>query len=176
MDVTAVDVRRTAPEDAPAYLDYVVRNRERLAPFEPTHTDDYYTLGSVLDRLTDERRIQFAAFLDGRIVGQAALSNLSTDPGVYCNSTIGYDVDGEHRRVGVATKLVRHAVQSAFSDHGRHRVEAGTLVDNVASQRVLDACGFVRIGVSPLHVKIAGAWRDHVLYAITPERWEDLGG
>jgi ribosomal-protein-alanine N-acetyltransferase len=45
-----------------------------------------------------------------------------------------------------------------------HRLEAGTLVDNVASQRVLEKNGFERIGLARAYLRIAGAWRDHILF------------
>ena len=58
---------------------------------------------------------------------------------------------------------------NGLTTHGLHRVEAGTLVHNRASQRVLEHCGFTRIGVAPRHVQIAGEWQDHVLYVRTAE-------
>jgi ribosomal-protein-alanine N-acetyltransferase len=45
-----------------------------------------------------------------------------------------------------------------------HRLEAGTLVDNVASQRVLEKNGFERIGLARAYLRIAGEWRDHILF------------
>ncbi len=37
---------------------------------------------------------------------------------------------------------------------------------NVASQRVLERNGFVRFGVTPKYLKIAGCWQDDVLYQV----------
>jgi ribosomal-protein-alanine N-acetyltransferase len=44
--------------------------------------------------------------------------------------------------------------------------EAATLLDNVRSQRVLERSGFVRFGVAPAYLKIAGRWQDHAMYQI----------
>ena len=44
------------------------------------------------------------------------------------------------------------------------RIEAGTLLHNVASQRVLLHNGFVAYGVAPQYLQIAGRWQDHRLY------------
>jgi [ribosomal protein S5]-alanine N-acetyltransferase len=57
----------------------------------------------------------------------------------------------------------------AFGELGLHRVEAGTLVDNVGSQRVLEKNRFTRIGLAPRYLHIGGAWRDHLLYQRTVE-------
>ena len=43
-------------------------------------------------------------------------------------------------------------------------VEAGTLVDNHASQRVLEKNGFERFGLARKLLKINGEWRDHILF------------
>jgi ribosomal-protein-alanine N-acetyltransferase len=47
---------------------------------------------------------------------------------------------------------------------GLHRLEAGTMVDNVPSRRVLEACGYEQYGMAPKLLHLNGAWRDHVLF------------
>ena len=57
-------------------------------------------------------------------------------------------------------------LRTAFDELGLHRVEAGTLVHNVGSQRVLERNGFVRFGLAPQYLRIAGRWQDHVLFQV----------
>lgn len=45
-----------------------------------------------------------------------------------------------------------------------HRIQAGTLVDNVASQTVLRKCGFIEFGLAPEYLLIAGRWQDHRVF------------
>ena len=45
-------------------------------------------------------------------------------------------------------------------------MEAGALPHNVRSQRVLERNGFVRFGVAPQYLSIAGHWQDHVMYQV----------
>jgi len=56
------------------------------------------------------------------------------------------------------------AVDWAFSDARLHRLEAGTLLDNRASQRVLEKNGFEPIGIARNYLYINDAWRDHLLF------------
>ena len=56
-----------------------------------------------------------------------------------------------------------------------HRVQAGTLVDNLRSQRVLTKSGFVRFGLAEGYLKIAGRWRDHERWAIVADEWNGTG-
>ena len=59
----------------------------------------------------------------------------------------------------------------AFGDLRLHRVEAGTLLHNAGSQRVLERNGFVRYGVAPAYLNIAGSWQDHALYQVLNPDW-----
>ena len=52
----------------------------------------------------------------------------------------------------------------AFGELALHRLEAGTLLDNIGSQRVLEKNGFERIGIARRYLFIGGDWRDHVLF------------
>jgi ribosomal-protein-alanine N-acetyltransferase len=47
---------------------------------------------------------------------------------------------------------------------GLHRIQAGTLPHNVASQRVLERNDFERFGFARRYLQIAGQWQDHVLF------------
>ena len=55
-------------------------------------------------------------------------------------------------------------VRIAFTELGLHRVQAGTLLHNRGSQRVLERNGFTPIGVAPRYLHIAGRWQDHLLF------------
>jgi ribosomal-protein-alanine N-acetyltransferase len=59
---------------------------------------------------------------------------------------------------------VAQIVRIAFEELGLHRLEAGTLLHNTASQRVLERNGFTRFGLAPKYLSIAGRWQDHVLF------------
>ncbi len=172
--IAELELRRAVHDDAPAMRAYALRNAAHLAPWEPLRGPESLEVETIAARLGGDDRIQFLALHAGELVGQAALSNFARVP-VFLNCTLGYSVDEQWQGRGVASALVEHAVREAFDVERLHRVEAGTLLDNAASQRVLEKCGFERIGVSRRHVRIAGRWQDHVLYAITAESLGERG-
>lgn len=65
---------------------------------------------------------------------------------------------------GTGDGAVEEVCRIAREELGLHRVEAGTLVDNTASQRVLAKAGFEQYGTAPKYLHINGAWRDHRLF------------
>ncbi len=104
----------------------------------------------------------------GELAGRINLNNIVR--GAFQSGSLGYWVSAAENGRGLATAAVREMVQLAFGELRLHRVEAGTLLRNVGSQRVLERNGFVRYGMAPQYIKIAGQWQDHVLFQlISPE-------
>ncbi|MER7520417.1 GNAT family protein [Streptomyces sp. NPDC126499] len=96
------------------------------------------------------------------IVGSVTLSGIALGP--FRSASLGYWVAEDHAGRGLATALVEEACRAAREELGLHRIEACTLLHNHASQRVLDKCGFERIGTAPRYLHIDGDWRDHHLF------------
>jgi ribosomal-protein-alanine N-acetyltransferase len=59
---------------------------------------------------------------------------------------VGYRVEPEYRRRGVATEVVRSLLDWANREHGLTRFRAATAPDNLASQAVLARFGFRQTG------------------------------
>jgi RimJ/RimL family protein N-acetyltransferase len=59
---------------------------------------------------------------------------------------VGYRVEPEFRRQGVATEVVGSLFEWAWREHGITRFRASTSPDNIASQGVLAKFGFLRTG------------------------------
>ncbi|HYZ81363.1 MAG TPA: GNAT family protein, partial [Solirubrobacteraceae bacterium] len=85
------------------------------------------------------------------------------------SANVGYWVAEAHNGQGVATRALGLVCERAFTEIGLHRIEAGTLPDNYASQRVIEKNGFVRIGLAPRYLQIAGVWSDHILFQKTAD-------
>jgi len=163
-------------DDAPALAELLRASRAFLAPWEPIRDDDYFTnqgqravVGSALERY--ERGTSFPSVIlgeSGRVVGRITLNDIVRGPFQSCH--LGYWVNAVDNGRGLATAAVRDIIRLAFEELGLHRIEAGTLLHNIASQRVLERNRFVRFGVAPAYLKIAGHWQDHALYQIVNDR------
>jgi len=173
-DRAAVSLRPWESVDAADALDFYMRNREHLAPWEPLRTDAFFTLdhhaearrASELERLNG-RGYGYAVMLDDRLAGRASLSEVSR--GAFQSAYCGYLTDAALCGRGVATRAVAQLLRLAFVDLRLHRVQAAVMPRNAPSQRVLEKNAFMRIGMSPRYLFINGAWEDHILYAITLE-------
>ena len=158
-------IRTVRPEDAEELAALYSANREFLAPYEPVRPDDFFTADGQRKRL--ERQIAdgthpFAILDDGAIAGTINVFHIVRESLQSC--TIGYWIDHARNGRGLATGAVEDVVAYAFGELALHRVEAATLLDNVASQRVLEKAAFDRIGVARRFLRINGEWRDFVLF------------
>ena len=168
----ASPLRRLTLGDAPVLARLVRANRDFLAPTSPERDDAFYTeegqRAGVTDALERHREgtSQPHVIVDGgeRVVGRITLNEIVRGPFLSCH--LGYWVAEQDNGRGLATAAVRDIVRVAFDELGLHRVQAGTLVHNAASQRVLERTGFERIGLAPAYLRIAGRWQDHLLFQL----------
>ena len=156
-------IRLLTPGDAEQLAALIASERATLAATSPRDflEQDAAALRAAIEQAGEYRFGILAA--DGRLIGQLAITNVVRGP--FRSANLGYWVAAREHRRGHASSAVADACSFAFGEGGLHRLEAGTMLDNLASQRVLERNGFVRIGISPRHLEIGGEWRDHVLFA-----------
>lgn len=159
-------IRRLVRDDAEELTALLVANREFLAPYVPDQPESFLTVQAQRERIAVAEHL-YGILDDGALAGTMALSNLAH--GSFQSASLGYWVDEVRNGRGLATRAVSAIVEITFGELGLHRLEAGTLVDNISSRRVLEKNHFSRIGVAPRYLRIAGEWRDHVLFQRTAE-------
>jgi aminoglycoside 6'-N-acetyltransferase len=87
--------------------------------------------------------------------------------------TIEYALVPSARRQGYGTEAIRILVDYLFLSRDLVRIQAEALVDNAASQRVLEKVGFTREGIKRKASFVRGRWRDDVLFSILREEWKE---
>lgn len=165
--------------DVDALLDLRIRNRDFLTPFEPHHTEEFYTregqtrmIEQSIHNWTNDGGYGFGIFrtAGGELVGRVNLSNVSR--GAWQSCTLGYFLDQIHNGKGWVTQAVRQVLQVAFEELGLHRVQAAIMPKNAPSIRVVEKLGFRYVGLDEYYLKINGAWEHHQIYSMTREHYE----
>ena len=178
-------MRATRPvtiDDVPALAGLLRVSRDFLAPWDPIRGEHYFTVdgqGAVIrDALARhaEGSSRPHVILDesGQVAGRITLNGIVRGPFQSCS--VGFWVSVTSTGRGLATAAVRDIIRVAFEDLGLHRVQAETLLHNVRSQRVLRRSGFVRIGMAPAYLNIAGKWQDHILFQVVKPDPRGSGG
>lgn len=169
-----VRLRPLDGDDAPLLTRLYTSQRTFMAPFDPPRPGSFYSEDGqrleleLLEReRAADRLYRFLIEADGRPAGLISVSRITRGP--FQNAGLGYWVSEELNGRGVGTAAVARVCEWGFGAARLHRLEAATLVDNIGSQTVLRRNGFVEIGLCPSYLYIAGAWRDHLLFAKTAD-------
>jgi ribosomal-protein-alanine N-acetyltransferase len=166
-----VTTRLIRLDDAAALAAAFRENWDFLAPWEPVRDAAYFTeagqhevIATLLRGHAEGTALPHVIVDEGRLVGRITLNGIVRGP--FQSASLGYWVAAARTGRGLATAAVREIARLAFDELHLHRLEAGTLLHNTASQKVLQRNGFVRFGTAPKYLRIAGEWQDHAMFQL----------
>jgi ribosomal-protein-alanine N-acetyltransferase len=161
--------------DAPDYDHWAklrALSRDFLTPWEPVWPANDLTRTAFRNRIRQYWRdidddLAYPYFIfdatGHTLLGALTLSNVRR--GVAQTGTLGYWIGAPYAGQGYMSSAVRLMLDFAFRHLSLHRVEAACLPHNQASISLLRRCGFEHEGLARGYLKIAGEWRDHLLFA-----------
>ncbi|MGK5533637.1 GNAT family N-acetyltransferase [Streptomyces sp. URMC 129] len=174
-----VGLRPIRQRDHRAWREVNQRNRDWLRPWEatippppPGHLAPRRpTFRQMVRHLRGEaqagRMLPLVVTYQGRLAGQLTVAGITW--GSMCSAHIGYWVDRAVAGRGVMPTAVALAVDHCFGALGLHRIEICIRPENGPSRRVVEKLGFREEGIRPRYLHIDGAWRDHLVFAMTSE-------
>ena len=146
-------------------------NRDHFQIAEPRHPAVVLRRRAPARLIADLGRADAGAFADGELVGFARLSNVVL--GAFRNAYLGYMVGRAHggprRRDAARPPRGRARVGARPAPRPGRRAH-----DNPGSLRVMEKAGFRREGLALNYLELDGAWRDHMIHAVTREDSFDL--
>lgn len=161
-------------DSADATLDFYTKNRASFEPFDPVHSEKFYSIEYQKSLLQLEQQ-QFLRGTGARfwvyqknqpdiICGCVSFSNIIR--GCYAKTDIGYRVAITNQCQGIATKAVSFCTNLMFTEGRIHRIEAYIHKDNLASIAVAKKCGFIYEGTAISYAKLANGWADLERYIL----------
>lgn len=175
-----VRLRPVRMRDAAQWSRARLAQQHYLEPWEPTGELDWSVRHAIsawptmYSGLRGEARrgrmLPYAIEVDGYFHGQLTIGNVTH--GSLKSAWIGYWVSSEMTGGGVATGALALGLDHCFGPVGLHRVEATVRPENIASRKVLAKVGFREEGLLKRYLDVSGAWRDHLLVALTAEEIE----
>ena len=172
VETRALYLRPPQMRDWRAWAELRALSREFLSPWEPTWPSDALTRSAFRRRIRRQQRdgqddLGYAFLLfrkeDDALLGGMTLGNVQRGAAQSCS--VGYWIGRPHARQGYMSEALGGLLRHCFGRLGLHRVEAACMPENVASRKLLEGAGFSCEGHAQAYLKIAGAWRDHLLYA-----------
>jgi len=176
-----VFLRPASMDDCPAWTQLRAASRAFLTPWEPTWPDDDLTRAAFQRRVRRQAeemsRDESYSFLIFEATSDELLGGLTLGGvrrGVAQAATLGYWMGAPHAGKGYMTRAVAAAVRFSFATLRLHRVEAACIPDNAPSIALLRHNGFRAEGLARAYLKINGAWRDHLLFALVEDEAQPL--
>ena len=180
---TRVMLRAPLSRDYAAWSALRRKSREFLKPFEPRWTEAdlarrVYSARLMRGRAEARQGTDFTFFIFDRtgrkpqLVGGVTLSNIRRRAAQQAN--LGYWMGQDFAGKGMMSEAVGVLLPFVFDALSLHRLHAAFLPHNMASRRVLEKNGFKEDGYAESYLQIDGKWADHVLFALTRERWDSL--
>lgn len=161
-------VRPIAFEDAQAWAAYVCLAEVKRHMSSTTESVED-VVRDIEKTLADERPTQVRFVIEvprtRQLVGTVGFHTISE---LHGTAEISYDVTPSEWGKGVATAACRAATKWGFEERGWHRIQGTTVLANLASQRVLERCGFQREGLLRNFRMVQGHPTDYWLYSSIP--------
>jgi ribosomal-protein-alanine N-acetyltransferase len=166
--------------DGERLVAFAADNREHFAPWEVDHPPEYFTTAywdRQVEQMAEEIRAgRLLPFLlldregrEGPVRGRCTFSNIVRGP--FQAAYLGFGLAREAVGKGLMEEALRAAIDHCFEGLRLHRIMANYMPGNARSGRLLRKLGFVPEGYARDYLYLAGAWQDHVLTALTNDRW-----
>mgnify|MGYP001951790289 FL=1 len=166
-------LRTFVEKDAKDLAKLMQKNKYFWATYEPLHDAAFYTEEAQYRKIVEgihlqrsNREYSFGIFTknEEQLIGHISLYAIKRLP--YSSAFIGYSIDEQFTRQGIATEAVKEVVQFGFNVLNLHRIEAYVSPKNIASIKVLEKSNFKREGLLRELLYINGSWEDHYIYAL----------
>ena len=165
-----------APDAAERIIAFYAENRAHLEPWSPPFSEGFFTPEFWRERIGVARaeyeagnsvRLVLVERDDAseRVIGNANLSQIARGPFQACY--LGYALAQGAVGKGLMEEALRALIRYAFGEMRLHRIMANYVPTNERSGRLLRRLGFTVEGYARDYLFIDGAWRDHVLTALT---------
>lgn len=113
-------------------------------------------------------KFQWIVEVEGAAAGWVTLVVSNWEHGL---AEVGYALATAFQGRGLMCRALDVLLADLFTRTHLERIEARCAVDNQASRRVLEKCGFTREGVLRSYFRLHGRRMDNLLYAVLREEW-----
>ncbi|EKA5635789.1 GNAT family N-acetyltransferase [Vibrio navarrensis] len=165
-----VTLRLLSEKDSNALLEFELENRQWFERFIAPREASMLSSEGILEHIEfcleeyEERRLLPMVVVDsqGEILGRINFHDVKFNQG---QAALGYRFAERACGKGLASKMIMEGIDTV-RDIGFRRLVAVAAVDNLASQRVLEKCGFSQVALVPNYVRLHGHYVDCFRYQL----------
>lgn len=169
-----LSLRPLRRRDRPEFERLRERNRDWLRPWDATDPERAVRQlpFTALRRWNDQQArhgwyLPLTITARGRLAGQITAGPIQY--GALRSTVLGYWIDRERAGAGLAPRATALVIDHLFAELGLHRIEVTVRPENTASLRVVEKLHLRPEGLRRSAIHVDGAWRDHLVFALTAE-------
>jgi ribosomal-protein-alanine N-acetyltransferase len=102
-------------------------------------------------------------------IGYTVMENTSYGKLVH----MGYFIKEKYWNKGYMTEAVKRVIEFAFNENNVYRIHTGCHKENVASEKVMQKCGFIKEAEFKEYVLHEGKLKDRVEYRLLKNEWKE---
>jgi ribosomal protein S18 acetylase RimI-like enzyme len=104
--------------------------------------------------------VMFGAFDEERMIGITGFNRMARQRAMHRGEIVQVYVDGKYRGQNIGEKLIRHALQYAFTLDRIEQIQLSVIAGNKAAIHLYEKLGFKTFGVQPRYFKIGDTYLD----------------
>lgn len=165
-----IRIELVSENNAAEIYSFEINNREYFEETLPSRGEEYYipqVFEKIIKEIIEEQNrnecyMHVIRNEEGKIVGRINFFSIRGEDNK--TAELGYRIGKNEDRKGYATEAVRIAIDKGFKEYNFKKIEAGTALDNIGSQRVLEKNQFVLVNKNEKHVQLNDEWIDSLIY------------
>jgi ribosomal protein S18 acetylase RimI-like enzyme len=102
----------------------------------------------------------FGAFDDEKLIGITGFNRMARQRAMHRGEVVQVYVDSNYRGQNIGEKLIRRALEYAFTLDGIEQVQLSVIANNKAAIELYEKVGFKSFGVQPRYFKVGDIYMD----------------
>jgi ribosomal protein S18 acetylase RimI-like enzyme len=104
--------------------------------------------------------VMFGAFDEERLIGTTGFNRMARQRAMHRGELVQVYVESGYRGQNIGEKLIRHALEYAFTLDGIEQVQLSVIANNRAAIQLYEKVGFKTFGVQPRYFKVGDTYMD----------------
>jgi RimJ/RimL family protein N-acetyltransferase len=131
--------------------------------FGSTHEEEVLNPKLTFETLIEDDspdHVMFGAFDEERLIGITGFNRMPRQRAMHRGELVQVYVDSNYRGQNIGEKLIRRALEYAFTLDGIEQVQLSVIADNRAAIQLYEKVGFKTFGVQPRYFKVGDTYMD----------------
>lgn len=160
----SIIIRKLQPPESAIYRELRLECLKRAsAYFGSTYEEEVLNPKLTFETFIEDDspdHVMFGAFHEEQLIGITGFNRMARQRAMHRGEVVQVYVDSNYRGQNIGEKLIRHALEYAFTLDGIEQVQLSVIADNRSAIQLYEKVGFKTFGVQPRYFKVGDTYMD----------------